>query len=141
MNLCFGLAEDVGHEFYIDINKLKILADDFQLNIAEKASIIDFSRKVDLDNDYLVAKPFTQDREKKFLEHGLIWTPFLTADYESELFELVSESDDKTTKDFVLKVVKKYFAPAVTNPIPVIQLSNYDVSAVRKSVYHYEFIR
>ncbi len=135
ISIYFGISQDHGTEYYIDVSKLMALAKDRKLNIEDEDAIEAFSLAIDTDDGYLVSKAKRKDRESHLKDNKLIWTPLLTQEKEARYSELLDELYDKKAyeKKFIRRVIKPHFSPNLTHQVPMIELpKHFDLAAVSR---------
>ncbi|MFV8817136.1 GmrSD restriction endonuclease domain-containing protein [Haliea sp. E17] len=135
ISIYFGISQDHGTEYYIDVGKLMALAKERKLNVEDEDAVKSFADSIDTDDGYLVSKPRRKDRESHLKENNLMWTPYLTQENESRYSELLDELFDAKSyeKKFIRRVVKTHFSPNLTHQVPMIELpKHFDLSAVSR---------
>lgn len=132
LSIYFGLEEVGGSEYYIDCNKLDALLTEAKVNLDDAEQVARFAEDVDLDSEYLVAKPHRPDRNYHLMRANLVWTAYLTQERQAQFDELL-DNCEKRVREIIRKLVRVHLAPNVNIQVPVIELgAEFDLASISK---------
>lgn len=133
LSIVYGLDDVDGSEYYINVKTVIELLKEKKVNISDKDQVQSFCMNLDSDDGYLVPKKKRQDRKGHFDKSKLLWTAYLTEDYQSDLYDIIDQIADEYEKAVVIKVVRQYLKPNVNIQVPVIELGkDFDLPAIAR---------